>query len=97
MTMHPLSEPVGDRLDYQGRQPEPIERRPAIALQLASGRWFRAFRRRKPVASVAKVAHARLFAPGSEALEEARRKLRRLGVDAEPREVRIVVGGSPTV
>jgi hypothetical protein len=94
-TVHPMSEPVGDRLDAPDRQPEPLERRRAIALQLADGRWFRDFKRGKPVASVAEIARARLFAPGSEALESMRRRLRRNGVDAEPREVRIVVGGSP--
>jgi hypothetical protein len=95
--MHPLSEPVGDRLEAPDRRPEPLERRLAIALQLADGRWFRGFRRGRPVASVAENAHAMLFAPGSEALEAMRRRLRRNGVDAEPREVRIVVGGSPAV
>ena len=36
------------------------------------------------------------FAPGSLALEQARAKLRRLGIDAEPEEVTLVIGATPS-
>ena len=52
--------------------------------------------RRGGARSVLRLAEAQLFAPAAWRLEQARAKLRRLGIDAEPEEVKIVIGGTPT-
>lgn len=94
--MHESSQPRGDRAKLDTGPVEALERRRAIVLRLANGRFFRSWRSRGGgIFSVERVAQAELFTLGSRALEQARGRLRRLGVDAEPEEVTIVIGGAP--
>ena len=74
---------------------QPRERRRAIVLRLSDGGWFRGRRPRGGARSVQRLAQALLFPPGSLALEQARAKSRRLGVEAAPQVVKIVIGGTP--
>lgn len=93
--MHDSSQPRGDRAEPDTSHVEAQERRRAIVLRLANGSFFRGFRSRGRgggAVSVQRLGQARLFAPGMRALEQARGKLRRLGMDAEPEEVTILVG-----
>ena len=92
-----MNDQIGDRADTDaGTAVEPQERRRAIAIRLADGRWFRGWKPRGGgVIAVQQLAHAQYFAPASKALEQARAKLRKNGIDAVPEEITLVIGRTP--
>jgi hypothetical protein len=93
--MHENSLPSGDRTDQAAAiDAEPVDQRAAIVVQLAGGKYFKAWRHRGAGhVAVQSVARARLFSPHArEVLDATLAKLQRNGIPAVVIDVRVIVG-----